>query len=81
MKEASGELSMTAVAVVIIGIVAVIAPMIIRSVGNSMKMKTNCRASYACVVSGDDIYSCKYVDEDGNEQNITCSASDISFTE
>ena len=80
MKEASGELSMTAVAVVIIGIVAVVAPVIIRSVGNSMKMKSNCRAAYACTTADNEMYSCKYQDENGTEQTISCSSADISFT-
>lgn len=94
MKEATGELSMTAIVVVILGLIAVAAPVIINTVTNSLKMKTACQASYGCNTATCDSASttiCLYVPDD--EKNaigkasttdpgayeISCSCEDIGY--
>lgn len=87
MKEATGELSMTAIVVVILAVVAVIAPIIVRTVGNSLKMKAACQASYGCDTTackngdtGGETATCKYRDDSGAEQSVTCSCKDLGYS-
>jgi len=69
MKEATGELSMTAVVVVVIGILAVALPLIINSVVNSMERSANCRAAFGCktnqCTADNRTMECQYVPEAG----------------
>ena len=69
MKEASGELSMTAVAVVIIGIVAVQAAYACEY--------TSCTTNTAGEYTGGSA-KCKYRNENDVETDITCSCKDIA---
>lgn len=88
MKEATGELSMTAIVVVILGIIAVVAPIIIRTVGNTMKMKLACQSAYGCDTGTACTYDdttgrwsgntkCSYQDEEGTEKEVTCNCTDV----
>ena len=84
MKEATGELSMTAIVVVVLGILAVALPMIIRTVTNTAKHNANCSVAYGC--SACDATSrtkkCYYIPDDttaddgsvvaGTETEISC---------
>lgn len=93
MKEATGELSMTAIVVVILAVVAVIAPIIIRTVGSSLKIKAACQASYgcdtnACTKNGSSTTKCYYQPGDGDKCagtsttegcQITCSCKDLGY--
>ena len=83
MKEATGELSMTAVVVVVIGILAVALPMIINQVVNTAKRNANCAAAFGCITTtcnenGEGTMQCQYVPEDdpeGGTKNIMCPCS------
>ena len=83
MKEATGELSMTAVVVVIIGILAVALPIIINQVIKTMERNANCSAAFGCksnVCDADTtIMTCYYVPEKGENAGktveITCPCS------
>ena len=80
MKEASGELSMTAVAVVAIGAIAVLfTTLILPGLKANIKRNTYCSQAYKC--SGDgDMKDCKYLDENGEEQNVKCRIDDIDVS-
>ena len=81
MKEASGELSMTAIVVVVLGILAAFAPIIIKTVGNSMKMRAACQAAYGCGIcnTGTNTRECKYRADDDSEKTITCSCNSSDY--
>ena len=67
MKEASGELSMTAVAVVAIGaLVAIFTTLILPSIKTSLAHNTACSNAYACKAST----------TNSNEQTCTVAAPD-----
>lgn len=77
MKEASGELSMTAVAIVAIAAVGVIFTTLIwPAIQNGLRKNTYCTQAYACDTSqctkADSTMSCKYTADDGNAKSITC---------
>ena len=92
MKEATGELSMTAIVVVILALVAVLAPVIINTVGNSLKIKAACQASYGCdtkTCGTSSTTKCYYQPADGEKCagkssddgcQITCSCKDLGYT-
>ena len=78
MKEASGELSMTAVAIVaIVAVGAVFTTMIWPAIKNNLKRQTYCSAAYNCVDNGDSKSNCFYVDENNTEQSIVCPNSSL----
>lgn len=92
MKEATGELSMTAVVVVIIGILAVALPLIINRVVKTMERNANCSAAFGCDTStctiNDDgtasgTMTCQYVPDDADSAEDTetivcgCKASTL----
>ena len=75
MKEASGELSMTAIAVVAIGAIAVLFTTLIwPNIQRNIERNANCSQSCGCVLrSGStDTYDCKYMDSNDTEQNVVC---------
>ncbi len=80
MKEATGELSMTAVVVVVIGVLAVALPVIIRGVVSSARHNANCSASFNCTDSEDSsgMQDCYYCSDDDckTPTPITCDKSD-----
>ena len=64
MKEATGELSMTAIVVVVIGILAVAMPPLVSAVMDNMERRTLCANAYGCEGTGKNI-TCSYTtDED-----------------
>lgn len=80
MKEASGELSMTAVAVVAIAAIGVVfSTLIWPAIKNNIRQQTYCSAAYNCSCAEKDC-ECKYRDEDNTEQDITCPASTLDKT-
>ena len=75
MKDATGELSMTAVAVVAIAAISllfsqVIWPMIKVNIVNQSK----CTAAYDCTCEGSTC-DCTYLDENGEEASVKCPKS------
>ena len=80
MKEATGELSMTAIVVVIIGVIAIAAPPIVRSVIESAGRGAKCLAAFNCETEDNKIYSCKYMKDGEDEpQDITCTSKDLGY--
>ncbi len=77
MKEASGELSMTAVAVVAIAAIGVLFTTLIwPNIKNSLQRQQMCTAAYACTDCNGKTCSCQYDEKkDGKwtTQTITCS--------
>lgn len=72
MKEASGELSMTAIAVVAIAAIGVVFTTLIwPSIKENIKRSTYCSQTISCTGTGN-LLDCKYLDEQGNEQDVRC---------
>ena len=77
MKEASGELSMTAVAIVAIAAVGVIFTTLIwPAIKNNLKHNTQCANAVNCTSVGDGKSSCQYLDGDVYI-TITCPDSTV----
>ena len=74
MKEASGELSMTAVAVVAIAAIGVVFTTLIwPAIKNNITRSTNCTQAFNCqCTAGSKMCSCEYVDETGATQTVKC---------
>ena len=74
MKEASGELSMTAVAVVAIAAIGVVFTTLIwPAIKNNITRSTNCTQALDCqCATGSDMCSCKYIDETGATKTVQC---------
>lgn len=81
MKDATGELSMTAVAVVAIAAIALLFQRVVwPQIQRTIKQNTYCSAAFACHCDGEDanVCTCSYIDEDGNTQeNLPCPNNDI----
>lgn len=76
MKEATGELNMTVITVVAIAAVGAFFYMFIwPAIQTSIKQSTYCATAYNCEESGEGQLACEYLDENGNEQPITCEAN------
>lgn len=66
MKEASGELSMTAIAVVAIAAIGVVFTTLIwPGIKANIQRSTNCAQAYDCVGCNGNTCSCTYLDESG----------------
>ena len=74
MKDATGELSMTAVAVVAIGAVAVVFTTLIwPSMKANITRNTYCAQAYSRSAASNGKANCKYLDENNKEKDIICS--------
>lgn len=80
MKDATGELSMTAVAVVAIAAISVLfSTLIWPSIRNNITRQTHCTAAYGCTPGENpNVVNCYYLDDEGEEKEITCTGSDVS---
>ena len=75
MKEASGELSMTAVAVVAIAAVGVLfATVIWPNISNGLKHSQACSTAYGCHSCASGKCECYYAPTTDKNGNSTCSA-------
>lgn len=75
MKEASGELSMTAIAIVAIAALGVIFTTLVwPSIKNGLKHNTYCSQAFGCApcANGAKTSACNYVADDGTTQTIQC---------
>ena len=73
MKEASGELSMTAVAVVAIAAIGVVFTTLIwPAIKNNITRSTNCTQAYDCTSCTNGMCTCKYLDEKEQVQSVQC---------
>ncbi len=83
MKEASGELSMTAVAVVAIAAVGVLFTTLIwPSIKTALQKQTYCSQAFNCKSNGDGTLSCSYYNDEGNViTGLICDDKDATATE
>lgn len=73
MKEASGELSMTAVAVVAIAAIGVVFTTLIwPAIKNNITRSTNCTQAFDCNNCSGNMCNCKYIDEKGATKTVQC---------
>ena len=73
MKEATGELSMTAIAVVAIAAIAVVfSTLIWPSLKANIERSTHCAQSYGCSGDNGKTQNCFYLDENGDEKPVVC---------
>lgn len=80
MKEASGELSMTAVAVVAIAAIAVVfSTLIWPTIRSNILRSTYCSQAYNCVDNGDGSATCTYcANEDCSEEaEVICQSNTV----
>ena len=77
MKEASGELSMTAITVVAIaGLGVLFTTLIWPNIKSTIERNTNCNQTISCdCKGGNKTCDCKYLDKNGIEQDVKCPAS------
>lgn len=92
MKDATGELSMTAVAVVAIAaIAALFSTLIWPTIKQNILRSTFCASAFNCDCSSGDLCDCQYCPSNGetgndasalvtcdNPQSIKCSANDVN---
>lgn len=80
MKDATGELSMTAVAVVAIAAISVVFTTLIwPAIKQNITRSTYCSQAYNCDCPDDGgMCSCKYIDGDGNEDDVSCPNDSIN---
>ncbi|MDO4341295.1 MAG: hypothetical protein Q4C44_00945 [bacterium] len=82
MKEASGELSMTAVAVVAIAAIGVVFTTLIwPSIKSNITRSTKCTQAFSCnCTSGAKMCSCLYCQDDNctNPQSVQCPNKDTN---
>ena len=73
MKEATGDLSMTAVAVVAIAAVAVVFTTLIwPSIKVNILNSTKCAQAHYCAPAVNGVSECEYLDENGENQTVRC---------
>lgn len=73
MKEASGELSMTAVAVVAIAAIGVVFTTLIwPSIKANITRSANCSQAYNCTNCDGSMCQCTYLDENNQPQTVQC---------
>ena len=73
MKEASGELSMTAVAVVAIAAIGVVFTTLIwPSIKANITRSANCTQAYNCTNCNGSMCTCTYLDEKNQPQSVQC---------
>ena len=76
MKEASGELSMTAVAVVAIAAIGVLFTTLIwPGIKANIERNTKCSQAYNCTDIDENTKSCTYVKEDNTTDTVVCPIS------
>ncbi len=83
MKDATGELSMTAVAVVAIAAISVVfSTMIWPTIRANILRSTYCSQAFSCQESGDGMYTCKYCEGEGDEQDcdkeVQCASNTVN---
>ena len=73
MKDATGELSMTAVAVVAIAAIALVFRTLIwPAIQTSIEKSTYCSSAYGCSSCDEKICNCYYTAKGGTEKAIKC---------
>ena len=84
MKEASGELSMTAIAVVAIAAIGVLFYNLIwPGIQQNIKRSSWCSQAYNCdcgATGTDETCTCTYLDENDSETEVTCPNNSATAT-
>ena len=85
MKDATGELSMTAIAVVAIAAVGVLFTTLIwPSIKANIQRTTHCSQAYGCTnctdTDGGQKCDCYYLDENQKEQKVICTLDEKTST-
>lgn len=74
MKEATGELSTTVIAIVAIAaILAIFTAFLLPTLRSSITSKMHCTDAYNCRDCENGRCTCSYDDEDGNEATVRCT--------
>lgn len=82
MKDATGELSMTAVAVVAIAAISVVfSTLIWPAIKANIERSTYCSQTYDCDCQDEGLCTCFYVDKDGEEKEVKCPKEDTTMNE
>lgn len=78
MKDATGELSMTAVAVVAIAAISVVFTTLIwPSIKANIVRSTHCSEVISCTQCNDKTCTCTYVKDGGNTEDIQCPVQKV----
>lgn len=78
MKDATGELSMTAVAVVAIAAISVVfSTLIWPTIKANILRSTYCSQANSCRDCDGGTCTCTYFDEEGNATDVQCSRNDV----
>lgn len=79
MKDATGELSMTAIAVVAIAAIGVVFTTLIwPNIKANITRSTNCSQIIRCDSCDGKVCQCKYLDENDQEQPVVCPDKDAN---
>lgn len=81
MKEAAGELNMTAVTVVAIAAIgALFYAFIWPSVRNNIQMRTKCANAQGCTTCVDTSMTCQWMNEEGDMEEVSCPCDQTDLT-
>ena len=74
MKDATGELSMTAIAVVAIAAIGVVFTQLVwPAIKANITRSAHCSEAFACTTAANNLLSCSYLEEDGSTvHSISC---------
>jgi hypothetical protein len=77
MKEASGELSMTAIAVVAIAAIGVVFTTLVwPSIKSTITRNTYCSQTISCDNCSNGVCTCTYLTDDGSTGTVQCADKD-----
>ena len=80
MKDATGELSMTAIAVVAIAAIGVVFSQLVwPAIKKNITRSAHCSESFGCTTTGGggaNLMNCWYMDENGSTTDVQCPAQD-----
>ena len=81
MKDATGELSMPAVAVVAIAAISVVFTTLIwPSIKSNIVRSTHCSEVISCDQCDEKTCTCEYIKDDGNTAEVKCPVQKVSDT-
>ncbi len=77
MKEATGELNMTVITVAIVaGVLVLFTVVILPIIQKNVEHSSKCAGAYACSECANGSMTCTAQNENGNEENVTCSCTE-----
>lgn len=82
MKDATGELSMTAVAVVAIAAISVVFTTLVwPSIKKNIVRSTHCNEAVRCDCGKDNYCKCYYLDDNNQEKEVKCPKQSVDGIE